>query len=180
MMASLSYKAVRKLLSYNPETGVFRWKRRPEGLHKKVKTWNSRFAGAIAGTIVCPNPSATILINYVHISVFGSMYFAHRLAFCHVTGKWPVDDVDHIDGDGTNNRWINLRQATPSQNAANRRCTFSSLGIKGVCQHRGKYQAQIKVHGKSIYLGRFTTPEEASAAYAAAAIKHFGEYAHAS
>jgi hypothetical protein len=102
------------------------------------------------------------------------------LIWLYMTGEWPSDDIDHRDRDGLNNRWANLREATRSQNLANRCAQVNNaIGVKGVCLERatGRYLAYIKVAGRTIALGRFGTAEEASRAYMAAALQHFGEFA---
>jgi hypothetical protein len=88
--------------------------------------------------------------------------------------------VDHKDGDGLNNRRENIRLATYAQNNANR--TYgrqNKLGLKGTCYKNGKYQASIKAHGKTYYLGSFNTVEEAAAAYYGAARIIWGDFASA-
>ena len=97
-----------------------------------------------------------------------------------MTGKFPIDQVDHINLDKLDNRWVNLREATNSQNQANIHAHITNTsGFKGVSWHRGvqKWRAQIERDGHSCYLGYFDTPEAAAAAYANAAQKHFGEFA---
>lgn len=87
--------------------------------------------------------------------------------------------VDHIDGNGLNNRRANLRIATKSQNMMNSRVRRdSSSGYRGVtfCRFTGRWQANIKAKGKRIFLGRYDTPEEASEVYQKAAEKYFGEF----
>ena len=89
-------------------------------------------------------------------------------------------DVDHINGDPTDNRRCNLRFATRTQNNQNMRLrSDNSTGYKGVCCHKktGKYLAYINANGKRIHLGSFTNPEEAAEAYDKAAIYYFGEFA---
>ncbi len=88
--------------------------------------------------------------------------------------------ADHIDGDGLNNRRSNLRPASEAQNAAHaRKGKNNTSGFKGVDQNGGRssWRARILVNGKSLYLGRFSTKEEAARAYDAAALVHFGEFA---
>ncbi len=86
--------------------------------------------------------------------------------------------VDHINHDTLDNTRENLRIVTYSQNAQNRRLTNrNASGIKGVNFSYGKWRARIRVNNKLIALGRFTTPEEAHAAYCEAAKRYFGEYA---
>jgi len=92
----------------------------------------------------------------------------------------PREQVDHINGDGLDNRRCNLRLATPSQNARNRKLRAdSTTGYKGVYQEkkRLKWRATIRVNGKRRTLGRFNAPEDAYRAYCQAATEAFGEYA---
>ena len=89
-------------------------------------------------------------------------------------------DVDHIDGDGLNNRRSNLRHATRSENNCNRRAALKNAsGLKGVSWNKAnkKWLAQIRFHKQKKHLGYFNTPEEAHAAYCAAANVLHGEYA---
>ncbi len=88
--------------------------------------------------------------------------------------------TNHINNNGLDNRRDNLRIATSSEINMNKRINIASKsGLKGVEKRRsGKYQARIRVHNKSKYLGTFNTPEEAHAAYCEAAKEHFGEFAN--
>jgi hypothetical protein len=88
-------------------------------------------------------------------------------------------EVDHKDGNGLNNVRDNLRLCTHQQNLFNRRKNRSSTtGYKGVTQHRGKFQAQIGLHGKNIYLGIYPTAKEAHEVYIAKAKELFGDFAN--
>jgi HNH endonuclease/AP2 domain len=110
------------------------------------------------------------------------VYNEHQLAWFYMTGRWPKPTIDHRDGDSTNNRWNNLRQATASQNNANRRRPRNNTsGYKGVYRGRrpGQWRAQIGKNGRTKYLGTFPTRQAAHAAYVAAARKHYGEFARA-
>jgi hypothetical protein len=104
----------------------------------------------------------------------------HRL----ILGLTAADrfEVDHADGDGLNNKRSNLRVATRSENAANRRVNSNNrLQVKGVClRPGGKFEANIKVNGELRYLGCFETVEEAAAAYNHAALKRSGDFARLS
>src|SRR6516162_1885974 len=97
-----------------------------------------------------------------------------RLAVLWMTGRWPRKLVDHRNCIKSDDHWDNLRDATHSQNGAN---SHARKGCKGVIRTRGKYEARIKVNYRNIYLGRFDSAERAHAVYAAAAEKHFGEFA---
>ena len=102
----------------------------------------------------------------------GEAYFASRLAWALMKGKWPAFMVDHEDLDTLNDRWSNLRPATNSQNRMNTTVrSDSATGIKGVYydRHRGLYSAQVGKRGKRVFLGRFQTDEQAAAAYRAVA-----------
>lgn len=94
-------------------------------------------------------------------------YKHHRLAWFFMTGQWPEKFIDHIDGDPSNNTWVNLREATNQQNCWNSGVRKNNkLGVKGVSLHScGKYAAQIQAGPKKEYLGLFDSIEEASAAY---------------
>jgi hypothetical protein len=158
----------RELFDYDPETGLLRWRR-------NVSRWR---AGQIAGTVK-PKKDRT---TYVHVRYAGKWFSAHRLAYAVVEGRWPNPFIDHINGDGTDNRWSNLREATASQNARNRKTPrTNSTGVRGVVAvtRFGKvgYEARIKVNGKAIELGRFKTKQEAAAAYLRGQEQHHGEFA---
>lgn len=88
-------------------------------------------------------------------------------------------EVDHINGDSLDCRRSNMRLATPAQNRMNRGPQINSAsGYKGVCQRGSRWEAQIRVNGKKLNLGCFSTPTEAARIYDQAARKHFGEFAY--
>jgi hypothetical protein len=151
----LTRARLRELLHYDRDTGEFRrWKRVGDEIQLGEKA------------------------GHLEICIDERWYQAHQLAWRYVTGRWCRPLIDHCDGNGTNNRWTNLRRATPSQNTANsRRARTNTSGYKGVTRHRRCWRAMICKNGRSIHLGTFATPETAHAAYVAAARKLFGKFA---
>jgi len=93
--------------------------------------------------------------------------------------------IDHINGDGLDNRKCNLRLATRSQNRGNARKTVQIFGrptsskYKGVCwdKNNNKFTVQMKINNKSHHIGLFSDEIKAAEAYNKAAIAHFGEFA---
>ena len=114
--------------------------------------------------------------GYLRSSVSGKSYRVHRLVFLYHHGYMP-EQVDHIDGNRTNNRIENLREATSSQNNQNRKATGSS-GIKGVVWHKQskKWVASICVNRKSVHLGSFLSIEEAALVASRARQSAHGEF----
>lgn len=147
---------VRALLDYDPETGVFTWRRRPQPRGPKV--------GTVAG---CVSSN-----GYWQVRVLGRYYRAHRLAWLYVHGRWPPADLDHRDGDRLNNAIANLREVSRSENMQNqaKQGRRTSSRYLGVAWHKqvGRWVAYIKLNRKRRHLGCFDTQEEAYAAYLAA------------
>lgn len=106
----------------------------------------------------------------------GTMVMMHRV----LTNAPSTMQVDHINGDGLDNRGANLRLATHAENGLNKGCLKNNkIGIKGVswCRRSEKWKAQIQLNGRSKTLGRFDTTEEAAAAYREAAQQLHGPFA---
>lgn len=134
---------IKDVLEYNPDTGVFAWKK-PRG---------GKFAGTIAGKLVKQKSG----YRYIDIKVNGKCCKAHRLAWLYMTGEWP-EEIDHINRDSTDNRWINLRDVSHEENTRNRsRSSNNESGVNGVhwdtCKNR--WRARVMLNGKSHYIGLF-------------------------
>ena len=149
---------VRELLSYDPSTGEFWW---------KVKTSNRVKARSVAGYERTNQDGK----KYWLIRVDGKLHYAHRLAWLVTHGEFPPEQIDHIDGNGLNNRLENLRAVSHAENGRNlRKKSNNTSGVSGVSWHksRQKWAAQIQVNRKHIHLGLFANKDEAIAARRAA------------
>lgn len=159
-MPELTAEFVRQRYTYDPEEGELRW----------VGGMKGRRAGAVAG---CRKPR-----GYTMILINGKEYRAHRIIWLWMTGSLPSVGIDHIDGDGHNNRWGNLREATQAQNLRNVRThRDNKQGLKGVHKARNRFEARICVDYRSMTIGYYDTPEEAHEAYKKAAYILHGEFA---
>lgn len=149
-MAELTVRRVRELLEYDPRSG-----RMTNRINRgRVK------AGAVAGSIAN---------GYRQIGIDGETHYAHRLAWLISTGEWPAGEIDHRDGNRSNNALSNLREASKSSNMQNLRGprVDSGSGLLGVslCKQTGRWRATIRVNGRQKSLGRFSSKDEAGAAY---------------
>lgn len=157
-MIQLTQERLKQVLHYDPTTGVFTW----------TASTGRRKAGAVAG--------GKDADGYRRIGIDGARFFSHRLAFMYMTGEFPPELVDHINGIKGDNRFENLRHASNSLNIQNQRSPQfgSKSGYLGVCydKRRSKWLAQILIGGKRKYLGIYATPEEAHEAYLDAKRQH--------
>lgn len=154
-MALASLADVRRLLSYDPESGVF----------TRLVSTGGAAAGSVAGYVAVRGNRS--------ISVNKKRFAEHRLAWFFMTGEWPKNEIDHIDGNPLNNRFSNLREATSSQNKQNRHKARSDNkhGLIGAYKHcvsaKGvtRWRARIQVDGVVKHIGLFDSAELAQAAY---------------
>ena len=149
----LTQNKLKRLLDYEPSTGVFTW---------KVTLGSRAIAGSTAGCKATNGGGKSYLVIRVHDILNG----AHRLAWLHVNGSWPAHRIDHIDGNGTNNRSGNIREATYKEDTRNHRLQRNNTsGTCGVDWSHGKWRARISgANGKIIYLGVFIKKDDAIAA----------------
>lgn len=157
----LTHQELLQRIEYNPATGIIYWRAN-----------NKR-----AGTIVLCGGSK----GYRRIVIGQKQYSEHCIIWFYMTGEWPRLQIDHANMVRDDNRWANLREATHTDNIRNRHVNpLSRTGLKGISfapKQQKKWRARYKLNGKDIYIGSFSTPEEAHAAYARAAESVFGKFA---
>lgn len=139
-------------LSYDPLTGALTWK----------VARNSKLIGKETKSIDAS--------GYIQVNICGTICKGHRLAWFIYYGQWPEGHIDHINGDRADNRIANLRVVTNAINCQNKRepLPANKLGVLGVTFNKGAYRASVMLNRKQHHLGRFSTIEEASAAYVSA------------
>lgn len=165
---NITAELVRSILDYDPLTGRLVWRVRTD----VRKEWNTKHSGKDAGTLDTH--------GYIRVKIFDQRIMAHRLAWMHYYGERPIEDIDHINLNRSDNRICNLRAATRSENHRNRRVySHSKTGLKGIKLLKGKYYvARIGIgSGKMKHIGCFATIEEARLAYLEAQKKYHGEFA---
>lgn len=157
---------LRKLLRYEPETGKLYWLEREREMFSTKRSctlWNLRYAGREA---LAPKNAS----GYKFGSVLGVGLLAHRVIWAWLHGEWP-EQIDHINGDRSDNRPENLRRSNYSINAKNhcRRCD-NTTGVTGVYWNKSanKWQAGINHQGRWRFLGYYRDQDQAIAARKAA------------
>lgn len=157
----LTLDRLRELLEYDCDSGLF------------VRRFGIRGhrTGEVVGTI-------NKHLGYAAIMIDGELFYGHRLAWFYMTGEWPKHQIDHINLNKSDNRWMNLREATVSQNRANRIAQSNNTsGLKWVswCKRREKWRATVA----DAHVGYFNCPAAAHLRAFVEADKAFGEYARA-
>ena len=156
-MEEITQAKLKESLNYDPDTGNFTWVRENKtGLKGRV---------------------GTISEGYLKIKLFGKIYAGHRLAWLYMTGSWPQEDIDHINRDKNDNRWLNLRLSSMKQNSVNRpKQSNNKSGYKGVFWNKHKNAWIASIRAKSI--GQFRCKHKAALAYNKEAKKLYGEFAY--
>lgn len=157
--AILSQSRLKELMSYDPDSGVFT---------RLIDCNRSKKGEAVS----CKHNK-----GYFRVSIDGTRYLLHRLAFLFMEGRMP-DEIDHINGDRSDNRWANLRECCSRQNKFNM-TSRSKSGVKGVYwnKEKEKWQAQLSIDGKVKFLGRFKNLDDARDVVIEARNVHHGEFA---
>lgn len=158
--SDISRERLLELCTYNPESGVFLWNHLPG----KGRGRGGQGIGWIDDW------------GYVRAEFDAVAYRLHRLAWLYMTGEWPSEEIDHIDGDPANNAWSNLRQATRVQNSQNTKIRANNTsGVKGVSRHPqcDRWMARVGAGKRRHYLGIFLTKDEAEQA-----VREFRQVAH--
>lgn len=161
----LTQTRLRELYNYDPLTGVF--SRRVASCYQ-----NERF---VEKSVTTKNKD-----GYIIVTVEGEVLRAARLAVLYMTGEWPKEHVDHINGTRNDDRWCNLREATRSENMRNTATRSNNTsGVRGVSwnKRRCQWHARVNVNGTLHHCGYFNSLEEAKAARDAKAFQLHGAFA---
>lgn len=167
-MPSIETSRLRELLTYDQDTGLFTYR-------------TGKNAGKTAGTVDHSKGGYVRIVITMATGKYVAFY-AHRLAWQYMTGDEPSYQIDHRNNVRSDNRWSNLREATPTENQRNYpKPKTNTSGMKGVrqCGRTGRWRADIRVGGnKKEYLGHFDTPQAAFQAYAKRNRELFGEFSN--
>lgn len=165
MAGNLTQSLAKRLLRFDRAKGILYWRKRSPDMFtgnnyhsgkSQCDMFNKRYAGKIAGT-------AKSSKGYCVIGIDKQVYLAHRVIWLLEYGNWP-NQVDHIDGDKTNNRLGNLRSVSGKENQRNMAISrINRSGTSGVDWHRQakRWRARINASGVSIHLGLFTSKSDA-------------------
>lgn len=159
----ITQKYLQEFFDYDHKAGIF---------VRTKKTGTSTKVGEVVGSEKGN--------GYLMMCIKSRLYLVHRMAWLYVYGEMPSKNIDHINGNRSDNRICNLRLANQSQNTANSKLSKANTsGAKGVLKRKdtNKWKASIMVNYKHISLGSFEKKEDAIKAYEIAAKKFFGEFA---
>ena len=150
MKSRLTHRIVKRVVNYDPKSGIFTW---------KVRVCNKFRVGHIVG--------GRDARGYISIKIGGLRDYAHRLAWLYMTGKYPTHQIDHINGCRFDNKWVNLREANNTLNAENRRkaAITNKTGLLGVVKRSRGFSSAVETNGHKTHCGIFDTAELAHRAY---------------
>ena len=157
---AITQAELKELLHYDQYTGVFTWlcnKRKPNSL-------------GYAGTIAHRKGK-----KYMQICINFKKYYSHRLAWFYTNKEWPENEIDHIDGNGLNNKINNLRPVTRAENTKNtRKYNTNKSGLTGVCwdKRESKWKSYINIDGVLKNIGYFDNIFDAACSRKSASIKY--------
>lgn len=159
---------------YDTNTGQLFWRERPLEEFARVnafKMWNGKYVGKEAGSI-------DVTTGYRKLRLAGMAFPNHRVIWKLVTGKDPIDEIDHRNGNRADNSFANLREATKSQNQHNSKLRKdNATGYKCVFKYEYGYRAVFEKDKKKINLGCFRTAEEAYLKYCEAVVEYHHDFA---
>lgn len=158
----LSIEFLRAVFTYDPDTGLLRWRVSPPKGQRRGEVAGRKFS-----------------TGYIRVHVWSRTLPVHRVAWAMYFGRWPRSEIDHINHDRADNRIANLREASSAQNSANLRLNpRNQTGVRGVYWNarRQKYCADIAANRKRYRLGYFDTLEAAKAAYDEASLRLHGPF----
>lgn len=166
----LTQEIIRELIDYNPETGETVWRERDVKWFKASNKFSAEIHCDLFNRRRCGKPVFTAVTSkgYRRGKLIDGLYMLHRIIWVYMTGEWP-DQVDHINGDKSDHRWVNLRNASQTENQKNRPMQKNNTtGYTGVGRSRKgaskPFVAYIGHKKKTITIGYFDSAEEAYAA----------------
>lgn len=159
----ITQKELRNIMEYNPDTGIF----------KMIKKTSRRVScDDDVGNYARKNHNGKA---YLNVCINYKTYSIHRLAFLYMEGSFPKEQIDHINGNGTDNRWCNLRKVSQSENSRNMKLfSTNNSGVTGVSWFKrlSKWRARVKVDYKDITIGYFDNIFDAVCARKNAEVKY--------
>lgn len=156
----IDQERLKQLFDYDPTTGHF------TNIRDHSRARKGTRAGSSTGH------------GYRRLTINGARYYEHHLAWLYMFGEWPAE-LDHHDGDRSNNAIVNLRQATRTNNCCNSERETGASGLKGAYLDKrvSKWYSKVQLGGQVEWLGQFDTAEDAHDAFMAAIDKSHGEFA---
>jgi len=155
---NLTPDEVKRLFKYDPDTGI---------VTRRADAGNGCRVGDVVGN--------TKWDGYARTKIDGKSYLLHRIIYLYMTGAMPVEHIDHINHESSDNRWCNLRSVSPTMNHRNRALAPNNTsGVTGVGWHKGtcKWKASITTGGKKKHLALFEDWFEAVCCRKSAENKH--------